>query len=1005
MNEIRENPLFPAVLAGRLSLLFSILLPSTILFTVNALAFWIIWGEMKEPHQHIQAYMLLLTSLLPALAGVLMLGLRKPLHTLLQVLLGILCLTHLIAFCWMIGDVIPSDTPEWMVGPSFSLGQFTAMVPGIFLALWRLASVRTSLSPIKDFALSLVVSVIGPGLLYVFLTISMFGLRVASDSSRWVDWLWKSVFPVILIVCPVFFFLGLLRCLMWLWQFIARKREEYRTIHFIYLGLVALVFPLGGLLLNTLIPFPADFQNPWPYVLTVLNALALMMPLTRFVWLNRLACFLRWVLMPFTFYFFIVFLPFMPSSLFAILVMGSGFLILTPTLLFVVQVQKLRKDVAVWTQAGVSSAGRWLRILGAMAILPLCFVARSEYDRVVLHRTLDYYYAREDTKDARSPVHAGDVKRILKRVRAFKDGAEIPYLTNWYNWRVFDNLLLQDEKFNDLWRAFVDDYPPEKSPYQWWRNMFGELFGGRSRSPGTRWGGPGRRVPRKVDLSDVTTSSTTRHGESQVRIKLSVTSREQGQAEYEATLQLPASVWVAGLRLKIGTNWVDGRIIERKAAEWVYRSIRDIRRDPAFLRYEGENRLKLSVFPVEPGETREVELLVVFPEGFADAMMIGDRRVPLSETGVVGQYAYANGVLVASSRTNAAAPPLWKEEGALVILDCSQDQEWSEEALAKAFQRVRDEMRLPIRSVLFANFETKLLLVTEQDPALLAAQCMEAGLLERGGLDLDGAVRRAASAIAFSFTRQPLTWRVPTLVLLRNTVKPPPPDTFDRARALAKKEKQEKPLLAPKVKTQTLRMAQRWLPMLPSKLTVLVSDKPLAEESLGVGLSPEDAAQMMPVCRGEQIRWLSLNSRQTCVFWEEGERGEEPPLFWNQEQGTFAKPPSCLRMPGEGVWAKGAEAWRLQTRFQQAPYLDDLRRDILKQSWFCGVMTDVGSYIVVENSAQWKMLELKQRQTLAANSALDTVEGPAPSLLWLLLGVALFMAGRRIWSRYASRWV
>lgn len=999
MSDIRENPLFPAVLTGRLSLLLSAVIPSSVLFAVNALAFWVVWGEMKQPYQHIQACTLLLTSLLPALAGLPLLGLRKPLHGLLQVLLGVLCLAHLIAFCWMIGKVIPSDTPEWMLGPSFFLLQFAAMVPGLFLALWRLASVRTSLSPIKDFALSLVVSVIGPGVLYAFLTVSMLGLRVATDSGRWMDWLWKIVFPVIMIVCPVFFFLGLLRCLMWLRQFIARKSEEYRAVHLVYVGLVALVFPIGGLLLNMAIPFPADFQNPWPYVLTVLNAAALMMPETKQAWLNATARFLRWALMPFAFYFFIVFLPFMPFSLFAILAMGAGFLILAPTLLFVVQLQELKKDFDAWTQAGVSPKGRWLRILGALAILPLCFVARSEYDRAVLHQTLDFYYAREDTKDARSPVRAGDVKRILKRVRAFKDGAEIPYLTNWYNWRVFDNLLLQDEKFNDLWHAFVDDYPPEKGRDEFSRNMFGELFGGRTRSPGTRWG----RMPRKVELTDVVTSSSTSNGEEHVRIRLSVTSRDQQQAEYEAKLHLPASAWVAGLRLKIGTNWVDGRIVERKAAEWVYRSIRDVRRDPAFLRYEGENLLTLSVFPVDVGQTREVELLVVFPKGFADALMIGDRRVPLSGEGIVGQCAYANGLLVASSRANAVQPPLWKEEGAFVIVDCSKGQSWSGEALAKALRRVRDEMRLSIRGVLFANYETKLMAVTEQDPGLLSAQCMKERLPERGGLDLDAAVRRAACATALSFTRQPATWSVPQMVLVRNKVKPPPVAGFGRARALALKGKEEKPLLAPKMKAQTFRAAQRWVPMLASRLTVVVSDQPVAEERLGAGLSLEDALQMVPVCLGEQVRWLSLNSRQACIFWEDGKPEAGLPLIWNPEQNAFADAPSCLRMPAEGVWAKGAEAWRLQTRFQQDPHLDDLRRDILKQSWSCGVITDVGSYIVVENSAQWKMLELKQKQTLAANSALDTVEVPAPSMVWLLLGVAVFMAGRRIWSRCAIR--
>jgi uncharacterized membrane protein len=105
-------------------------------------------------------------------------------------------------------------------------------------------------------------------------------------------------------------------------------------------------------------------------------------------------------------------------------------------------------------------------------------------------------------------------------------------------------------------------------------------------------------------------------------------------------------------------------------------------------------------------------------------------------------------------------------------------------------------------------------------------------------------------------------------------------------------------------------------------------------------------------------------------------------------------------MPEADTWAQGAAAWQLQTQLHLNPSKDALRREILKQSWACGVVTDVGSYIVVENSAQWKMLELKQRQTLAANAALDTVEAPAPSMAMLLVGLIVFIAARWL---YISR--
>jgi hypothetical protein len=1016
MSEKVENNLFPEMLKSRWSVLFSAIIPSIVAFLVNALAFWIVWDEMKEPSRHAYSYVLLVTSLLPAVVGLLAFCFRRTIHGLVQFAIGLCCLGHVIAFCYLISKTLPSDTPQWMVGESFVLIQFSTMVPGMFLALWRIASLRTALSPLKDFALSILVTAVGPGLLYAISVCGSIIFRVSRDSSMtWVNMIWKIVFPVIMVVAPVFFFIGLLRCLMWVRTYLVEKSQKFKALQIAYVGAVALVFPIAGLLLNRLIPFPSDFQNPWPYVFTIINACALMMPVTGYVWIDSVTRLMRWVMMPFTFYFFIVFLPFMPFALFAILGMGTGFLILAPTLLLVVHGQQLKRDVEDAKMKGTSLRGFYLCAVAALLILPASFVLNAEYDRLILHQTLDYYYSRDDATDSRSPVSPRDVKRILKNVRAFKDGAEIPYLTNWYNWRVFDNLLLQDEKYKDLWRAYVDDNPPDKQEEGMFRNIFGSMFGGRTRSPGSRDGWEPRRVSRNVELTDVQTSSVTTNNETHVALKLSITSRDNSwQSEYESLIQLPASAWVSGLKLKIGTNWVDGRIVERKAAEWVYRQIRDERRDPAFLRYEGENLLKLSVFPVLAKETREVELTVVFPTGFADALYIGSRRVELSSDGIVNQLAYASGVLVASKRSNQLQTPVWKEDGAYVILDCSKGQQWTDEALAKAFARVKDDLKLPIRAIVYANYETRVQSVTETEPALLALQSKKSMLPERGGLDLDAAVRRSASHIAQSFTLSQDSWRVPQLVLLRNKIPVVPAPIKYRARN-TKIEEVKKQLLAPKVKAQSVRVANTWVPMLSPTVTVLVLDESPSEEKLLEGASqamvPVDPKQFIPVALGERVQWLSALGQSACVFagdvsgsgvpsQEQDSRAYATLKIWDTEGAQFVPPAHCVLMPKADTWAQGAAAWQLQTQLQLNPSKDALRREILKQSWACGVVTDVGSYIVVENSAQWKMLELKQRQTLAANAALDTVEAPAPSMGMLLMGLLIFIAGRWL---YISR--
>src|SRR3954466_2192515 len=99
--------------------------------------------------------------------------------------------------------------------------------------------------------------------------------------------------------------------------------------------------PLAGLILNITIPFPVDFQAAEVYVLTVANALVLLFA----VWTGgsrpRLSWHLLCVTFPFALYFFIVFLPYIPLSVLAVIVMGAGMLVLTPILLFALHLHLL----------------------------------------------------------------------------------------------------------------------------------------------------------------------------------------------------------------------------------------------------------------------------------------------------------------------------------------------------------------------------------------------------------------------------------------------------------------------------------------------------------------------------------------------------------------------------------------------------------------------------------------------------------------------------------------
>ncbi len=966
MQNQANAELFPAVLRRPAALTWMVVLPSLLLALVNGFGFWLVWGEMKEASQHGYAAVLLVSSLLPALAGLFAIpyGLRKAegLSACVQVLLGVLCLAHLVAFCSLIGNALPRDTPEWVVGPSFFLLQFACMMPGLFAGVWRIAGMRLKVRPLEDFGLSVAATFLPPALLY-FLLFVVGRIFTWSRVDAWA----RPLFVAGLVAGPILFFLGLLRCLMLARRFFVQKGEKSRAFHMGYVGCVALVLPVAGLLLNKQIPFPADFQNPWPYVLTVLNAVFLMLPATGQRRIDAAVRLMRLVLFPFTCYFFVVFLPFLPLSIVAILAMGTGFLVLAPTLLFMVHGQLLKRD---YEQSLASGAGRFAlraRTAACLLALPLGFAVRTEFDRVTLHRALAFRYAPDYGADAKLSVAPAQVRRVLLNVRRFKDGAELPYITNWYNWRVFDNLLLQDEKAAELWRLIVGGAPPAPAREDVMRNAFASLFGGKTRSPGRRGGGTQRPVPRNVALADVQAAYSTTNGETETRVTLKVTSRDAaGQAEYLTTLTVPPGVWVSGFRLKIGGKWEDGRVIERKAAEWVYRQIRDVsRRDPAILRYDSEESLTLRVFPVAPGETREVEVDFVCPEGFADAVTVGERRVTLGDGTVKPRCVWSGGVL---ARNAAWTWPTQAVVGATsplvyLVLDCSAGARWNTNALANVVEGVRrvrgNDVDLRVVS---AHYETTPEARVPLGNRSLAAGALGAGLLSpRGALDADGVLRRLARRGRLS------AGCAPEIVFAGDTV-----------------------LAALRgVKAETWQAFRNELPEVGS-VRLIGSAGRLSEFPVPGGVAGAGPATVLSM--GADRR-RDAGARSALVAFE---GTPERPVYADAQTEGPRPIAGLVEMPPESRWAKGAAAWRLQRELDEHPARDPLRRAILKASRGSGVLTPAGSYIVVENSMQWKMLEVKQRQTLAGDAALDLVESPAPEgwLLLALFGVAVWVAKR-----------
>jgi hypothetical protein len=111
--------------------------------------------------------------------------------------------------------------------------------------------------------------------------------------------------------------------------------------------------------------------------------------------------------------------------------------------------------------------------------------------------------------------------------------------------------------------------------------------------------------------------------------RLSLHIRNDGQGVEEAILRLPVPPGAAVTRavLFMGERPMPGVFVDRARAAEIYRTITNQRRDPALVEWDGESWVRVSVFPLEPGQIRRLDLEWLEPIATANGRAI--YRVPV----------------------------------------------------------------------------------------------------------------------------------------------------------------------------------------------------------------------------------------------------------------------------------------------------------------------------------------------------------------------------------------
>ncbi len=587
-------------------------LPQILLFTLAQHHYWIISEEINSSSRW-DWWTLFILEGITAISGIVAFILNRKFKNriswwqgLIQIALGSLLVTWLMNNDQGLFPLSLGFQSEWMIQSSDFFGLHIGLwMPMIIGGLWRIAGIPSPFTLRKDTGYSVLGIIAAP--------VSWFGVGFLSLifsplNNYGFDRISGSLFVLIFVTTTFVLMVSLLRLiLLWGQKWGLREKGDHRLVTLLF----TLVFPLGGLILNHYIPFPTSFQEPIIYGLAIFNGFIVALPYPEGSW-GRLVLFtLKAITFSFTLYFFIVFLPYLPLFIPAMILFGLGFLILAPTILIGLHSIELHRG---WKILGTSfhPGLRTLILIIGFALLPTLWISIASRDRLAIHSALDFVYYPHDDGDQIFDSNLWNLKNALDNLNQIKSHSNKPFLTNLYSKIVMDQMVLPDDKLNKLYHLFLGQERPKIEP-----SMNG-IFSSSPRSE-SRWEVEQQNTapPRTVDLLQALWSQVppSAEGVKSQELHLTLKNRGEGNAEFWTELELPETVLIEQFQLKIGEQWVEGRLFEKKAAEWVYQKIIHTRRDPAILRYLTPTQLDLRVYPFALNEVREVKIKFLFPAG------------------------------------------------------------------------------------------------------------------------------------------------------------------------------------------------------------------------------------------------------------------------------------------------------------------------------------------------------------------------------------------------------
>ncbi|MHC4243970.1 MAG: MSEP-CTERM sorting domain-containing protein [Planctomycetota bacterium] len=952
MNTKEMKPLIADKFAKPLFLLWVMILPQVVLALINFSSWRLVSGEMS-PSQKRLAYLVFACEAVILIAAICTITILQYLKRSLNLIACLILFLVHIAYLWLITAylhrMLPQSVTTWILLPDEVLYyQYILMMPVIFYTGLRLSCFKLPVHRVIDVLITIATLILVPLCSYLLMNVL--------NSFFWDLDIPTLILIILFIGATVITMMAFLRVLTFIYIWL----NEFRAGHLFLLLAVGLAGPLGGLVTNIAIPFPCDFQSVSVYVLAVINGLVLLLAFRQgskkeaFTWVAR--C----IMYPFSLYFFLVFLPFLPLSLFAMIVFGSGFLILAPTALFIVHTRKIvdeGKRVANLLGPKITL----LLFVAAFAVIPAIITLEALLDRHALMRAVDVVY-NPDYEKAKIDIKPASVKRSLLKLRDNKDGIFLPFISTYYSKVVFNGMVLPDHKMNDIYMMFFGrEIPKNDSP-----DRFGFVLGRRLSFRGRMV----RMPERNVEITDIEIEERQEGEFIAADIQLTLTNKGAGQSEFVSNIQLGQGVMVSGYWLDVEEKKVNGHIFEKKAAMWIYHMIRDVtRRDPGLLIYKSENLLKLSVFPFDKDQQRLTGIELIYPAGMKSSVRIAGRIVEIGadtdqkqEKILLIKTAQNNTSVILSDKILDDLPFLQRKPYLHFIVDSSANADKTFDSFGKRIAQIAadfgqtDRFRITLTNYESSDLKDRMISINEIDRIMKNTAAKPPRF--RGAFCYERAIKQKL----LDFHSTAMTVNVPIYVVIMasgsKTVSIGDMSSFER--------------FVPDVGKYYIASDNGKL------LAVKFSNKESIESEIKI---PDPVVLL--AC-GDSVAVCTKKSGWAFADFPEG---RDVLKVYGPDDMSFRNFENVTALNSDLLYAKGLAAWQKYRNTVYSPYtINDQLPEIVKMSADCGIMTPATSYIVLENTAQLEMLKRKEKHSLSSNQALEFdefMESPAPPVIFL----------------------